>query len=157
MNRTFNLLSLLLALIAVPVCKGNDSTPVDTKITRGYPVYKFISFGSIDGNRIEGHEEEIRETFGEEYLHHQKLMIAHGFDSHNPLRVVTDSGEEIEIYIRHEDFETLWSTNPHELFAHGKSHYIYIEYEAVQVEDKVCNRAISFKSELVDHEPIIRK
>ena len=100
--------------------------------------------------------EDIEGNF-DDYVEAHERMVSAGFDRHMPLRLITDNEVEIEVYVPNGDYETVWKTSPHDLHDQGKSHYIEIEYEEIAVGDQMVNRAISFRAELVDHEPTIRK
>lgn len=128
---------------------------------KGYPVYKFLNFGGINSKALKAHEAETKRNLGEGYELYVKqhdLFVSHGFDFHTPLMVRTESGNEVEVYIRDADNKLLWKTNPHDLAKQKKSHRVTITYVPVfKVGDEWANRAVTFSAEMVTREPIIRK
>ena len=130
------------------------------KEVKGYPAYKFLNFSGINAKALKENETEAKEALGEayeSYVERHESFVAHGFDCHTPLQIRTESGEEVEVYIRDEDYKQLWTTSPHDLADQKKSHLVTIKYVQVEVEEESVNRAVSFQAVLVEKEPIIRK
>lgn len=152
----------LLIALCVIVCSAFVACAVadPKKQVEGYPVYKFLNFGGFNSKDFKAHEAEIKELLGKAYepfAKQQDLFVSHGFDFHTPLMVHTESGREVEVYIREADHELLWKTNPHLLADQKKSHRVTITYVPVKVGDQWANRAVTFSAEMVEREPIIRK
>ena len=145
-----------IALIGLAACANLGSA----KEIKGYPVYKFLNFGAINAKALKANEAATREFLGkgyDDYVRIHDLLVSRGFDLHTPLTIHTASGEEVEVYIREEDNDLLWKTNPHDLAKQKKSHLVTINYVQVKVGQEAVNRAVSFQAQLVDREPIIRK
>ena len=127
----------------------------------GYPVYKFLNFGGINSKALKAHEAETKKNLGEGYEPYVKqhgLFVSNGFDFHTPLMVRTDSGKEVEVYIRDADNNLLWKTSPLALAKQKKSHRVTITYVPVfKAGEEWVNRAVIFSAEMVAGEPIIRK
>ena len=164
MKYTLALLLILSAIVGALGCvKVRESTSVDTTIVRGYPIYKFLNFGGINEKGFEGKKEMFRkvmESVGgnfDDYTETHARMVSAGFDLHIPLRLITDNGVVIKVYVPNGDYETLWKVNPHDLKAQGKSHCVEIEYMEILVGDQMVNRSINFKADLVDRVPVIMK
>ncbi len=134
----------VIALISLAAC----ANPGAVREVKGRPVYKFLNFGGIDVKSIKANE-----AHSEQY----KLFVSRGFDLHTPLKIQIESGKEIEVYVRNKDYKELWKTNPHDLARQKKSHLVTIKYIQVKMGGEAVNRAVSFESELVEREPIIRK
>jgi hypothetical protein len=126
----------------------------------GYPVYRFVNLSGVDSKFFKDHAAELKEALGEAYepvVKRNNLFISHGFDSHTSLTVRTESGKDVELYIREADHKLLWKTNPYDLAEQKKSHRVSITYVPVNVGDEWVNRAVTFSAEMVDREPILIK
>lgn len=150
-----------LSTFILTACGQEGATAPEKIMTlTGYPVYKFINLSGIDQKALKANEKKAREALGENYdgyVKYHEAMVAAGFDQHEALRVMGRDAKEIEIYIPNADYKKMWEVNPRDLSKQGKSHLVTIEYEAIVVGEQIVNRATSFKAELVDHEPTIRK
>jgi hypothetical protein len=145
-----------IALIPLAACANSDAV----KEVRGYPVYKFFSIGGIDANALKANEAEFRKLLGKNYdayVKQHQLFVSRGFDLHTPLTIQLATGKEIEVFVRTKDYEGLWKVSPHDLAKQKKSHLVTIKYIQDKVGGEAVNRAVSFESELVEREPIIRK
>lgn len=152
----------LLTTLCVTACGAFVACAVADrdKHVEGYPVYKFLNFSGINSKALKAHEAESREFLGDAYeivAKQHDLFVACGFDFHTPLMVKTESGKEVEVYIRDADNELLWKTNPLDLADWKKSHRVSITYLPVRVGDEWVNRAVTFSAKMVEREPIIRK
>jgi hypothetical protein len=130
------------------------------KEIKGYPVYKFVTLGGIDSKAFKANEAETRKFLGENYdafVKQHQLLVSRGFDLHTPLKIQIETGKEIDVFVRTKDYESLWKVSPHDLAKQKKSHLVTIKYIEVKVGGETLNRAVSFESELVEREPIIRK
>ena len=104
-----------LILFVLTSCRDSEApdSVVPLKVT-GYPLYKFLNFGGISEENLKSHDSELREALGEfyeGYIENQRAMAAAGFDRHQLLRVTPQLAEddaEIRVYIRAEDFRSLW-------------------------------------------------
>ena len=91
------------------------------------------------------------------WVEQQELYASRGFDLHTPLKIQIETGKEIDVFVRTKDYESLWKVSPHDLAKQKKSHLVTIKYIQDKVGGETVNRAVSFESELVEREPIIRK
>jgi hypothetical protein len=157
------LLAILTVVAFLPAAACADSgvaSPAKSATVSGYPVYKFLNLLGVDSDAFKANEKTLRAAMGddyERYAKHHEAMISAGFDRHELLRVIGKDRSELDVYVRSEDYKKLWNVSPHALKEQGKSHFVTIEYEVITVGHEIVNRATSFKAELVDHKPILRK
>ncbi|MGZ0708957.1 hypothetical protein ACWPKO_11540 [Coraliomargarita sp. W4R53] len=149
--------ALLVGLLAITLV----SCGLEENSISGYPVYKFINLGGINQEEFERNEQIFEETLGDAFEIYSKMhgrMVSAGFDRHTPLQVVLENGhDEVEVYIRDEDYDSLWETNPRELEELGTSHHVQIVFKEIEVEGQSLRLVTSFKAERIAQMPIIRK
>jgi hypothetical protein len=138
-----------IALIPLAAC----ANPNAAKEVKGYPVYKFINLGGIEAKALKANEVETRKFLGENYdayVKQHQLFVSRGFDLHTPLKIQTETGKEIEVYLQTKDYEGLWKVSPHDLAKQKKSHLVAIKYIEDNVGGETVNRAVSFEAKLVE-------